>query len=246
MKIPTKTKAKIEKNPTKPEIPRVSEIESIGIELEGGVCVECFKSLYLRYKRPLHLTQSEDSSVCVETAELETCCKHVDSLPDLYWNTSIEIKAWVNIRYIRKLFQFVKEIFESGYFIQNETCGNHLHIKLRDKTKYERQFGTREAWRKFTRAYTDSFEDMKYHNRLLNRYCDASFDPSKIHSSDHNDRYKMINFVSLGERQNTLEFRILPYFNNASEALTSYGKMLNIINIQATEEHRSRKRREKV
>lgn len=231
------TKAKTKSKLPKVQIPQLEEIQSVGVELEGGICSKCAVHLIKIYRRSLHLNFSFDGSVLVEADAVK--CKHYHNsgsgYDDLnpYWRENGELKAWVNVRSLPKLFTFVKELFESGFFAQNDSCGNHIHIRLKDKTKYERKFGTREAWNKFIRAYSDAFEDIKYHNRLTSRYCNASFNISKIHSTNHDDRYSMINFVSLAERQNTLEFRILPHFTNSSEAIRAYTKMLAIINKQA-------------
>jgi hypothetical protein len=216
-------------------------IKSVGVELEGGYCRDCIEPLLDQYRDRLHIDEDEDGSV--EVGEV-TCSRHVrtihDGVNEDYDDRDCieedgEIRAWVEVEHLPLLFRFVEKLFRSGKFIQNDSCGNHIHLKFRRDGAWK-VFGQEITWDEFKRQYEYAFRTSKYRARLNEHYCDGDWeewmpdltDLDTNRSSDWDYRYKMINLRSMPVN-GTIEVRVLPYFESATEAIRSYETMLNIV-----------------
>ena len=212
------------------EVTMLSEIESVGIELEGGWCENCIMPIIDKYRSKLHIAHARDGSVEVDFR----CRKHKSN------DNDGEFKAWAEVKELPLMFRFVKELFATKGFHQNDSCGNHIHIRFKNKKIYE-IFAIEGTWSNFIRKYRRAFRIPKYLSRLSNYYTDSKWEPDLEKDErryKHYKRYKMINLQSLYEPQHTLEFRILPHFRNAQEAINSYSKLLGAINELAREGER--------
>lgn len=203
----------------------MNTIKSVGIELEGGYCPKCVNPILDEYWRLLHIDMGSDGSVKV----YYRCKEHGDIGTTNSDECHGEIRAWTDAKHLNQLFNFMQKLYASGGFKQNRTCGNHIHIKFKNKEAWK-TFTFEDKWKEFINRYVTSFKMKKYSNRLNCRYCSSRWDGRPpIPISWDTSRYSMINFQSLIERQKTLEFRILPYFANAKEAQRSCQTMLDII-----------------
>jgi hypothetical protein len=203
----------------------MNQIKSVGIELEGGYCYLCVQPVINEYFDLLHIDMGHDNSVHVKFV----CKKHPHD-PIMY---NGEIKAWTNVKHMNQLFNFIQKLWRTKAFRQNKTCGNHLHVKFKDKEKWK-VFDFEEKWTEFINRYIASFKSDKFLRRLHSSYCDSIWIKDPVWRRK-GERYRMINFVSLAEPHHTLEFRILPHFKSAIEAQRSCQMMLNIIDDMATE-----------
>src|SRR2546428_9708519 len=221
---------------------RLSQIKSVGIELEGGYCDDCVFPIIEKYRRLLHIDIDDDGSVSVKIF----CPIHKirnDEIGDYDDNTNgKEILAWTTKDKLPLLFEFVNKLFKSGGFRQNYTCGNHVNVKFKGKRKdtIVETFRLEQTWEEFKKGYLSTFKDKKYLTRLYNFYCKSKW-KSSLRSSgsfyneylnDYDNRYGMINLRSLFEEQETLEFTILPRFKDGHEAKYSMLKLLSIVNRQ--------------
>jgi len=207
-------------------------IKSIGIELEGGINSNDLGKLKNFVKENSlndYFGYGYDYSVNVSDKD--------------YYN--IEIRFWhydLNI-----FFKFIEYVFNECKFKQNNTCGNHIHLKFLDDEKALSIFSYRKAWKMFLDEYKNfaySFTDEKtinkYLSRLNNRYCLARYSSKVVisqlrHYEKDSSRYRAINLNSYNINK-TIEIRILPYFNNFDEAKKSIEWLIktidNIYNIR--------------
>jgi len=207
-------------------------IKSVGIELEGGINSDDLKKLKNFVKENSlndYFGYGYDYSVNVDGKD--------------YYN--IEIRFWHHDLNI--FFKFIEFIFNECKFKQNNTCGNHIHLKFVDNEKALSIFSYRKAWKMFLDeykkfAYTFNDEKMlnKYLSRLNNRYCLARYSSKVVisqlrHYEKDSSRYRAINLNSYNINK-TIEIRILPYFNNFDEAKKSIEWLIktidNIYNIR--------------
>ena len=200
-------------------------IKSIGIELEGGINSDDLKKLKNFVKENSlndYFSYGYDYSVNVENKD--------------YYN--IEIRFWhydLNI-----FFKFIEYVFNECRFKQNDSCGNHIHLKFIDNEKALSVFSYRKSWKMFLdeyKKYAFSFSDEKtmnkYLSRLQNRYCLAKYNTkiviSQIRSYEKNEsRYRAINLNSYNLNK-TIEIRILPYFSTFTEAKKSIEWLIKTI-----------------
>lgn len=193
-------------------------IESIGLELEGGYCNKCVNSIFHKYGESLHLETGGDCTVSVRFF----CTKHED------WDvhSGAELKVWASIENLSLLFDFVKELFESRGFKQNNSCGNHVHFMFQTADQYAfiwNNFGNINAWDLFDKQYTEYFHDnQKYIDRLYSDWASHVW----AGQLSLNSKSKMYTF---NRRNGTFEVRVLPYFNNAEEAQKSYLWLFRLI-----------------
>lgn len=198
---------------------QLANIKSLGLELEGGYCSSCVNPIFAKYIDDLHLEDGVDYTVVVHFQ----CSKHPLAKVDYH----AEIRVWAERKDLPKLFSFVDELFASGGFKQNRTCGNHIHIMFTDYDMWK-NFSNRKTWDAFVEAYKQGFKGIKFKARLKNLWCAAVWDDRTISGY----KYRMINFHSI-EKNSTLEFRILPWFKDSEEAQHSYLSMLGIIDSMA-------------
>jgi len=200
-------------------------IKSIGIELEGGINSDDLRKLK-NFVKENNLTDyfgyGYDYSVNVENKD--------------YYN--IEIRFWNSD--LNVFFKFIEFIFDECKFKQNESCGNHIHLKFVDNEKALSVFSYRRAWKMFLdeyKKYAYTFADEKtinkYLGRLNNRYCLAKYNTkiviSQLRSFEKNEsRYRAINLNSYNINK-TIEIRILPYFSNFDEAKKSIEWLIKTI-----------------
>lgn len=195
-----------------------TQIKSVGIELECGVSDSGIENIedWIEDEGDIDcLNIGSDASVYV----------------DGYDHPSSEIKYYSHD--IKHLFEFLDMSF--GYIKQNNTCGNHIHVRFKKPQEAIALFGYREAFNYFKREYIKAFgESGKFHARLRNRYCNGNaysedLALSQLVSSGRCEaRYRMINLNS-HRIHGTIEFRILPYFMDGDEAKDSIKKLLSII-----------------
>lgn len=167
---------------------------------------------------------------------------------DLGIDTSVNVKppldikkewmANLEIRYcsekIADIHEFYKTVFSLG-FIQNSTCGNHIHISFKKNAwkilTYPRIIST------FYREYQQRFgNQIKYIERMKNGYCKAISPRKDTIQKDiegHGFRYKAVNFNAL-KKHGTVEFRIFPYFDNDKEANTTFNWLIDFLKKQIT------------
>jgi hypothetical protein len=199
-------------------------IKSVGIELEGGINSDDLKKLK-NFVKENNLSDyfgyGYDYSVNVSDKD--------------YYN--IEIRFWhydLNI-----FFKFIEYVFNECRFKQNETCGNHIHLKFVDNEKALSVFSYKKAWEMFLdeyKKYAYSFTDEKmnkYLKRLQNKYCLAKYNTKivikQLQSYEKNEsRYRAINLNSYNLNK-TIEIRILPYFNSFDEAKKSIEWLIKTI-----------------
>jgi hypothetical protein len=183
-------------------------IKSIGIELEGGMAsgdgyYRLRNKLQGEYKE--HFNYSRDSSVKVgEDDDYEICDSEFR-----FWSTDI-----------KDIYKFVTTCFNAGYE-QNSTCGNHVHLKLRDDIVGVVTY--RLFYDKFIALYKSHFAGKKrYLNRLDNSYSRAFYDNHNAiqQCSGLGNRYSAVNIQALYSH-GTIEIRILPYASNANELCES-------------------------
>ncbi len=131
-----------------------------------------------------------------------------------------EIKFWNED--LNTIFKVVNYLFNNCKFKQNETCGNHIHIRF-ENNDYYKLFTFKKVYKYFIKCYTEKWNNYdKYILRLNNKYCKAIWkleyinNQLKTHTTKSSKRYTAINFNSIN-LYNTLEFRIAPYFNNFEE-----------------------------
>jgi len=183
-------------------------IVSVGVELEGGICEYDAKALGWRFG--VRHNYGFDGSVNVRCSS--RCCE------DWIWDA--ELRYWSHD--YDDLVNFIKAVFSTS-FRQNETCGNHMHFKLNVPATL---LMLPEFYREYIVEYKRFAEKQrnpeKYLMRLSSNFCKAD-----INAINDNlwciSRYTAINFVSLMEPQRTVEIRIMPYADSASE----YISMLN-------------------
>lgn len=191
---------------------KFSSIKSVGIELEGGVCLTCSSSIISNYRAMLHVELAGDWSV-----QVPIHCGY-NRHPCIH---DAEIRAWTDIENLSHLFEFVDRLFYEGHFTQNETCGNHVHVRFNNPISVE-NFRSKTSWNSFKKKYKYRFRSGKHIERLKGKYASSDW-----RLRDRNKR-TMINFESLYVHS-TLEFRPLSWFESSNEAIDSYTKLLKII-----------------
>jgi hypothetical protein len=120
---------------------------------------------------------------------------------------SLEVKYLID----RSDLGILKRIYEDLGIVQNNSCGNHIHMSFNSPEYYWLVFSP-IFYERFKQAYVDHFKDEKYISRLKNRYCEYM----GMNTVFEETRYKMINETSFSIH-GTAEFRILPYADNAEE-----------------------------
>jgi len=105
----------------------------------------------------------------------------------------------------------LKGLYEELGIKQNKTCGNHIHMSFNSPEYYWLVFSP-IFYERFKKEYEKHFKTEKYTSRLSNVFCEYK----GINTVFSNTRYKMINNLSF-LKYGTVEFRILPYTDNANE-----------------------------
>ena len=132
------------------------------------------------------------------------------------------------------MLKFVKLCFAKG-FTQNDTCGNHVHIKVNDKImglfSYFKFFKTFE--KEYVKFALSRLDSDKYLERLSNSYCRSFYSELTIKRQlteykKSSARYTMINLNSYN-LHGTIEFRVLPHFDSYREAKESILWLYNTV-----------------
>jgi hypothetical protein len=185
-------------------------IKSIGIEIEGGV-----------NKRDLRKIPQDNNKIYIGTDG----SVYVEG-KDIY---NVEIKYWSEN--LEDVLNFVRFAWRELKIKQNDTCGNHCHIKLVDNALFG-IFSYRVFWTAFKKKYVKKFNDEKYLQRLENHYCQGEYRLSYVDKQLQNFsdyRYTMINLHAMF-RHGTVEIRIMPYANNLREHLKQIRWVYTTIN----------------
>jgi len=189
-------------------------IQSIGIEVECGINQEEYHKIkeFARYINH-RASVGSDGSVYV----------------DGYDNKNIEIRYWGSLKETK---QFIKYLWKEGKIGQNETCGNHIHLRLVDNTLLAGIFSYRTFWNEFKKQYKKTFKTKKYLDRFNNQYCIARYNPQRIIRQLRGEwgaRYCAINLVAL-RAHNTIEIRLMPYADDMREHLQQISWVYNTVN----------------
>ena len=182
-------------------------INSVGIELECGLPGEIFNDVAGEFN---NCVSDTDGSVNVSGSS---------DCGGFNWVSRAEIKIHGNKQYI---FDFLKWIYDNGAETNN-TCGLHIHIKATDDIFP--LFANKLFVSRFIKEYRKKYSgNQKYINRLnshyagFNRFNEAGYIKQINRDYKDSSRYNAINFNSYKEL-GTVEFRILPGADSASEAI---------------------------
>jgi len=115
----------------------------------------------------------------------------------------------------------------------NATCGLHVHISLKDSSLYTKL--TESSFNEFFKSELDKWgkancpDNDIFWNRLegKNTYCKRSFAPG-LQLMGLEDRYTQINFCAR-RLHGTVEFRVLPMFDNLEIIQSAVLKIAEIV-----------------
>lgn|SRR3990167_1832025 len=190
-------------------------VESIGCELEGGTD-SAWAELTLSKYRTAEL--NHDGSVSVDEFDFDDA----------------EITFWSKSK--REFKQFIKEIF-NGEFLQNSTCGNHIHLRFKNLDKAIAVFSMPHVQKMFLDEYRKFAATRKrrsrYLSRLTNSYCSGEVQERVIINQltepyRDDSRYRAINLNCVQET-NTIEFRVFPHVESAREYLEMVGWLCELV-----------------
>ena len=152
-----------------------------------------------------------------------------------YWVDDVEIRFWSEVDRIELLLEFIALAYKLG-LTQNETCGNHVHVRLRDDHVMSLLFS--ESFVKyFQRAYAlyakrrrEKYGD-KYLARMENSYCSFYRRPEFPEAlwAYQQTRYRAVNFQAI-DKHGTIEFRIFPHCKGAEEYFENIAWLNRVIN----------------
>lgn len=189
-------------------------VESLGIELEGGIDEGGLVQVYDWIRNNdlgRYFSNGQDCSVELDGFDY-------NDMELRFWNKELD-----------KILDFANKVYSSG-LETNETCGLHVHIKFRDDILGATTF--RRFYTLFMEAYLTHFKDSgKYIERAKNGYCrDVYWAEKQLREREEGLRYSAINFVSLKEAQNTVEFRIFPNQESFRELANTLRWLLRVLN----------------
>jgi hypothetical protein len=204
---------------------RCRYVRSVGVEVECGIpnqegyrLVRNFEYSDSRFK--FGTDGSVNVTGCyVSDAEL----RYWTFIPE-EWGRFVTVLRW---------------LWEEIEIRQNASCGNHIHIKMRDDwmqvlvhPEFVRYF--QRKYLNFARKQSDS---SKYIARIRSTY--SSFYRWRNYQDLENQvldsyqgsgsRYRSVNYWSLGESQGTLEFRIMPFAENFHEHLQMIRFIIRVV-----------------
>ncbi|MCC6005804.1 MAG: amidoligase family protein [Thermofilum sp.] len=202
----------------------VKWVESVGVELEGGVPESAVRfvqnkleTLGLDYR----FEWGFDGSVSVPKPPY---------IRDR-WCSDAELRFWIEINRIEVLFDVIDVLWKLG-FRQNSTCGNHVHLKFINNLQTLSLIFNEEFVKEFEKRYRiyARARGEKYERRIDNHYCEFY----KFHKYPAalyyycTTRYRAVNFRSVDENE-TLEIRVLPYAENAIEYIDNLIWLLRVV-----------------
>jgi hypothetical protein len=136
---------------------------------------------------------------------------------------SLELRFWTEVERWGLMEEVLRFLWEEVRIKQNSTCGNHVHIRLRDD--YLPLIVYPQFIKYFQRAYIlfslRQSNPAKYRQRINNQYCRffrGDIEAEVIASyQGRGTRYRSVNFHALHEWHHTVEFRIMPYAESGDE-----------------------------
>jgi hypothetical protein len=190
-------------------------VASVGVEVECGIpdregvrWVETFEMVDNRF------SYGSDGSVSVPGC----------------WDSDAELRYWAYVpEEWRRFVTVLRWLWEEVGIKQNSTCGNHIHIRMRND--WMQALIHPRFVKYFQRSYlnfaTKQNNPQKYIARIRSTY--SSFYRWRSYQDLENQvresyqvsgsRYMSINYWSLHDSQRTLEFRIMPWAENFQEHL---------------------------
>jgi hypothetical protein len=186
-------------------------IISLGLELEGGIDkmdLDKFEDFLKDNDLYDNYEYENDSSVSVDEKEIEDA-------ELMFWHTDWDV-----------IVKVVKFLFDECKFLQNRTCGNHVHFKVVDDEVVRALLTHQKVWDWFKDEYvkyaSTRARSNKYFERLNNRYCLFKYSKRNVYGqyfgTNYDARYTAINQLSWWENK-TFEIRLLPYAVNSKEYL---------------------------
>ena len=190
----------------------VRYIESVGVELEGGVpesAVRFVENKLAMLDLSDRFEFGYDGSVHVPKP----------SFVKDRWYSDAELRFWVETSRIEILFDVVITLWRYG-FRQNSTCGNHVHLKFVRNLQTLSLIFSEEFVKEFEKKYAiyARARGEKYTARIENHYC-AFYEFHSFPAALYYycvSRYRAVNYKSVDENE-TLEIRILPYAEDGVE-----------------------------
>ena len=196
----------------------VNPIAFIGIEFEGAWTYNPQQSTSQRRKDKISYSLDMKSDGSVEVDDDDDDFVHVGEITTepIPWTSEGKNK--------------IKHIIRNSYpDIVNNTCGGHFHMSLKDPSMLvyllDREYydGWISSLKRFAEDNLTRGQNGELEERWGNSYCQDLFDP-EIGITGSGDRYAYLNYLSWHNRK-TLEFRILPMFENKE----AYWKCLNLL-----------------
>jgi hypothetical protein len=190
-----------------------SIVKSVGVEIECGI----FKrNLYNIIDTFDFVKIGEDGSVCVD------CPVNEDDDSYDVWKENVEIRYWSDN--LDDLLKFLSYCWNNAGIIQNNTCGNHVHVCFRNFVPFWFSPFPYYFLKMYKRKYA---KNRKYMLRLGNDYCKSYKYSNEIigrmlsGNCDSRERYKFVNYLAY-PKHGTIEFRVMPYaecYNEHKEQL---------------------------
>jgi len=179
-------------------------IKSLGVELEGGCNREVLDII-------THFVENNQLDAYYDVGRdgsVDVCGCDIPNAELKFWHTDIT-----------KVKKFVKVCFENG-FTQDDTCGNHIHIRIDEKLIPLLQIPS--FYQQFIKEYKKNYQNNdRFLSRLNNRFCRSTMISRRVMAQlqrqGFGNRYAAINFMSLDEPQKTTEFRIFPHCSSYKE-----------------------------
>ena len=199
-------------------------IESIGVELEGGMKYSTFKNLQKKFKK-----WNLDSNLA---SSFDVSIKRDFSWPAEH--SANELKFWSDK--LIDIKHFLDWAYTFGDVKTNYSCGFHLHVKFKNHVNSVYLWTKQVTINKFHSAYIEHYKNnQKYMARLHNRYCKKNTLNNRrlleYYVYGNGERYYSVNLISttkhaeiklkdgvMTKYPGTLEFRLFPYQTDSKEA----------------------------
>jgi len=191
-------------------------VKSVGVEIECGI-----------FKKKLY--DIMDHFSCVKVGEDGSVCVDCPDESDDVWKENVEIRFWSDN--LNDLLKFMKYCWDVAGVIQNESCGNHVHVRFHNFVPfwfspfpyyflkmYKRKYAENRKY--MLRLRNDYSKSYNYHNELIGRMLSGN--------CDSRERYKFVNYISY-PKHGTIEFRIMPYAENFEEHKSQLLFILEVI-----------------
>lgn len=202
-------------------------LESIGVEVECGIGTQKLATLTRKYSTTGRFQPGTDGSVNVPSPSGRPF--------DIGWIKNEEMRYWTVSK--ADLENFFKDVFTNNHTsdaltntstlgaLTNSSCGMHVHLRMNPNLMWQWSYGV--TVRKFVSSYRTKFaNNPKYMNRLRNHYSKANYNIrdaiSQVTTSYKNSsRYHAVNLnaYTIAPSRGTMEIRILPGANSATEAI---------------------------